>query len=102
MAINLFGYTISRDDDVSKVAGKQSFVPPTSDDGASTIQGGAYYGTYLDMDATAKSEAELITRYREAAMYADCSSAIDEIITEAIAAVDDEDPVTIKIGRAHV
>ena len=97
MAINLFGYTISKDNDISKVAGKQSFVPPTSDDGTATIQGGAYYGTYLDMDATAKSEAELITRYREASMYADCSSAIDEIITEAIAAVDDEDPVTINL-----
>jgi hypothetical protein len=95
--INLFGYTISRDTDVSKLARTQSFVTPTTDDGAATVQGGGYFGTYLEMDATAKSEAELITRYREASMYADCSTAIDEIVTEAIAAVDDEQAVQINL-----
>jgi hypothetical protein len=72
-------------------------VPPTTDDGTATVQGGGYFGTYLEMDATAKSEAELITRYREASMYADCSTAIDEIVTEAIAAVDDEAPVQLNL-----
>ena len=96
-AINLFGYTISRDTDVSKLARTQSFVTPTTDDGAATVQGGGYFGTYLEMDATAKSEAELITRYREASMYADCSTAIDEIVTEAIAAVEDEQVVQINL-----
>jgi hypothetical protein len=95
--INLFGYTISRDTDVSKLARTQSFMTPTTDDGAATVQGGGYFGTYLEMDATAKSEAELITRYREASMYADCSTAIDEIVTEAIAAVDDEQAVQINL-----
>ena len=95
--INLFGYTISRDTDVSKLARTQSFVTPTTDDGAATVQGGGYFGTYLEMDATAKSEAELITRYREASMYADCSTAIDEIVTEAIAAVEDEQVVQINL-----
>ena len=96
-ALNLFGYTISRDTDVSKQARTQSFVHPTTDDGTATVQGGGYFGTYLEMDATAKSEAELITRYREASMYADCSTAIDEIVTEAIAAVDDEKSVQINL-----
>ena len=95
--INLFGYTISRDTDVSKLARTQSFVTPTTDDGAATVQGGGYFGTYLEMDATAKSEAELITRYREASMYSDCSTAIDEIVTEAIAAVEDEQVVQINL-----
>ena len=97
MAINLFGYTITRGEDVSKLARTQSFVPPTTDDGTATVQGGGYFGTYLEMDATAKSEAELITRYREASMYADCSTAIDEIVTEAIAAVDDEAAVQLNV-----
>ena len=97
MAINLFGYTITRGDDVSKMARTQSFVPPTTDDGTATVQGGGYFGTYLEMDATAKSESELITRYREASMYADCSTAIDEIVTEAIAAVDDEAAVQLNV-----
>jgi len=72
-------------------------VPPTTDDGTATVQGGGYFGTYLEMDATAKSESELITRYREASMYADCSTAIDEIVTEAIAAVDDEAAVQLNV-----
>ena len=97
MAINLFGYTITRGEDVNKLARTQSFVPPTTDDGTATVQGGGYFGTYLEMDATAKSESELITRYREASMYADCSTAIDEIVTEAIAAVDDEAPVQLNL-----
>jgi len=97
MAINLFGYTITRGEDVNKLARTQSFVPPVTDDGTATVQGGGYFGTYLEMDATAKSESELITRYREASMYADCSTAIDEIVTEAIAAVDDEAPVQLNL-----
>ena len=102
MAINILGYTISRDNDVSKQARTQSFVPPTTDDGTATVQGGGYFGTYLEMDATAKSEAELITRYREASMYADCSTAIDEIVTEAIAAVEDEAIVQINLDALDV
>ena len=102
MAINLFGYTITRGEDVSKLARTQSFVPPTTDDGTATVQGGGYFGTYLEMDATAKSEAELITRYREASMYADCSTAVDEILTEAIAAVDDESAVQINLDQLEI
>ena len=102
MAVNLFGFSISRDTDISKEARQQSFVPPTTDDGTATVQGGGYFGTYLDMDATAKSEAELITRYREASIYADCSTAIDEIITEAIAAVDDEHVVDINLDNVEL
>ena len=99
MAISLFGFTISRDQPEDPVNRAQSFVTPTPDDGASTVQAGGYFGTYVDMDATAKSEFELISRYREASMYPDCSSAIDEIVSEAIAAVDDENPVDINLDE---
>ncbi len=97
MAISLFGFTISRNE-INELGTKaQSFVPPDSDDGAATVSGAGYYGTYVDLDASSKSESELITRYREAAMYADASTAVDEIVTEAIAATDDESPVTINL-----
>lgn len=99
MAISLFGFTISRDKTDDPVSRTQSFITPTPDDGASTVQAGGYFGTYVDLDATAKSESELITRYREASMYADCSTAIDEIVSEAIAAVDDENPVDINLDE---
>jgi len=98
MAIKLFGFTISKEDPAEYLKA-QAFATPVSDDGATTVQGGGYYGTYLDMDATAKSEGELITRYREASMYSDCAVAIDEIVTEAIAAVDDDEPIQIYLDK---
>jgi hypothetical protein len=102
MAISLFGFTISRGTPENTTDRAQSFVTPTPDDGASTVQAGGYFGTYVDLDATAKSESELITRYREASMYPDCSSAIDEIVSEAIAAVDDENPVDINLDEVDL
>jgi hypothetical protein len=101
MAINLFGFTIGKEEEPegnrTKILGT-----PVEDDGAATVQAGGYFGTYIDLDATAKSEAELITRYREASMYSDCSAAIDEIVTEAIAAIDDEDIVMLNLDKLDV
>jgi len=85
---SLFGFTISRkDDDVQAV--QQSFTPPVNDDGALTITSAAYYGTYVDLDGSAKNEIELIGRYREMAMQPEIESAIDDIINEAICQDDD-------------
>lgn len=96
MAINLFGFTIGRDDKQQGLK-KQSFITPVAEDGASTVQAGGYYGTYVDIDASTRNESELITRYREISKYPDCDNAIEEVITEAIAAVDSEVPVTINL-----
>lgn len=101
MAINLFGFTITKESPGDNLK-DQAIATPLSDDGAATVQGGGYFGTYLDMDASAKSEAELITRYREASMYSDCAVAIDEIVTEAIAAVDDESAIQIYLDKLDV
>lgn len=103
MAIKLFGFTIGKEEKEEPIDRKlQGFATPVSDDGASTVQAGGYFGTYVDLDATAKSEYELITRYRECAMYSDTSAAIDEILTEAIAAIDDEAVVQINLDRLDI
>ncbi len=87
---SLFGFTISRDADSEETqAVQQSFAPPAADDGALTIQSAAYYGTYVDLDGTAKNEVELISRYREMAMQPEIESAIDDIVNEAICQDDD-------------
>ena len=86
---SLFGFTISRDQTEQEKSVQQSFTPPTSDDGALTIQSAAYYGTYVDLDGTAKNEVELISRYREMAMQPEIESAIDDIVNEAIVKDDD-------------
>ena len=95
MALSLFGFTISRQtaEDDAKV--QQSFAVPNNDDGALTITSAAYYGTYVDLDGTAKNEVELISRYREMAMQPEIESAIDDIMNEAI--VQDDDGKNIKI-----
>jgi Bacteriophage T4-like portal protein (Gp20) len=81
---SLFGFTISRDKQELEGAVQQSFSPPSNDDGALTITSAAYYGTYVDLDGTAKNEVELISRYREMAMQPEIESAIDDIVNEAI------------------
>ena len=97
MAVNIFGFTISREEKETDGVIKQSFITPTPDDGTTTVQAGGYFGTYLDLDATAKSESDMITRYREISLYPDCDNAIEEIVTQAIAAIDDEDPVKVVV-----
>ena len=86
---SLFGFTISRGKSEEASLVQQSFSPPTNDDGALTIQSAAYYGTYVDLDGTAKNEVELISRYREMAMQPEIESAIDDIINEGIVQDDD-------------
>jgi len=99
MAINnkfsLFGFTIARDRSEQDQTTQQSFTPPNNDDGALTITSAAYYGTYVDLDGTAKNEVELISRYREMAMQPEIESAIDDIVNEAI--TQDDDGTTTKI-----
>ena len=86
---SLFGFSISRDKNEQEQSVQQSFSPPTNDDGALTITSAAYYGTYVDLDGTAKNEVELISRYREMAMQPEIESAIDDIVNEAICQDDD-------------
>jgi hypothetical protein len=86
---SLFGFTISRSKDELSNATEKSFTPPGNDDGALTITSAAYYGTYVDLDGTAKNEVELISRYREMAMQPEIESAIDDIVNEAICQDDD-------------
>ena len=92
---SLFGFTISRQKDEEEQAVQQSFSPPSQEDGALTITSAAYYGTYVDLDGTAKNEVELISRYREMAMQPEIESAIDDIVNEAICQDDDGKSIDI-------
>jgi hypothetical protein len=85
---SLFGFNFSRNKDQDDNS-EQSFTPPSNDDGAITITSAAYYGTYVDMDGTAKNEVELISRYREMAMQPEIESALDDIVNETISQDDD-------------
>ena len=87
--VQLFGFEISRkktkeESSASQQDQSRSFALPQNDDGAVTIQSGAYYGTYVDLDGVVRNEIELITRYREMSMQPELETAIDEIVNEAI------------------
>lgn len=86
MAITLFGYTLNRRAKETDNDKTVSFAPETPDDGAVTITAaGGAYGTYFDMDGSARTEAELITKYRQVALDQEVEFAIDQIVNEAMA-----------------
>jgi hypothetical protein len=96
---SLFGFTISREKEEAEQVAQQSFAPPSQEDGALTITSAAYYGTYVDLDGTAKNEVELISRYREMAMQPEIESAIDDIVNEAITQNDDGQTVKLVLDN---
>jgi Bacteriophage T4-like portal protein (Gp20) len=79
-----------------------SFTPPSnSDDGAVVVSAGGAFGTYVDLDGTVRSEAELVTKYREMSLQPECDAAIDEIINESIS-IDEEHVVNINLDDLKV
>ena len=91
--MQLFGFNISRADQEQKEDLK-TFVPPQPDDGAIEIAPGGSYGTFVDLDGTAKTEAELVTRYREMSMQPECDAAVEDVINESIV-MDEDNPIEI-------
>jgi hypothetical protein len=82
--MKLFGFEIKRSEDAAVQL--PSFAEPQNDDGAlnvGTAVGGAY-GMLLDIEGSAKTEAELVTRYRQMALTPEIQQAVDEIVNEAI------------------
>jgi hypothetical protein len=95
MAFELFGYEIIRKKTEQQEA--VSFTPKETDDGAMVITAGGTFGTYLDMEGSAKTEAELVVKYREMALQPECEKAIDEVTNEAIVKEGDDQIVTINL-----
>ena len=95
----IFGFEFKRK---TKEADLPSFSPTKeSDDGALVISAGGAYGTYVDLDGTVRSEAELVTKYREMALQPECDSAIDEIVNESIA-IDEKNLVKIVLDDLNI
>lgn len=94
--MELFGFEFKRK--VTPDKEPQSFVPPNnSEDGAVVVSAGGAYGTYVDLDGTIRTEAELVSRYREMSLQPECDSAIDEIVNESITIITEEDIVKINL-----
>jgi hypothetical protein len=80
-----------------------SFAAPIDEDGASTVSNAVgHYGSFLDLDGAAKTESEMISRYRDTAKYPACDTAIEEVCSEAISTEDDEDVVKLNLDDVEL
>jgi len=88
----LFGFEIKRA--IEKEEQLPSFADPQNDDGALNIGAavGGAYGMLIDIEGSAKTEAELVTRYRQMALTPEIQQAVEEIVNEAIS-IDSHDKV---------
>ncbi len=93
----LFGFQINRKD---KDRG-QSPVPPNAEDGVAVAAGG-YFGTYVETDAQARNEYDLIKRYRDMSLHPEVDSAIDDIVNEFVVSDSNDTCVEIELSNLDV
>lgn len=100
MPLNLFGYSIEKSKpDSDKVV---SFVPPETEDGASIVQGGGFYGSYLDFDPYVKNDIDLIYKYRDMALHPEVEMAIDDICNDSLVYDDERVAVTLNLDKTQL
>ena len=90
--MRLFGFEIRRPEDEQEIP---TFAQKIEDDGAVNIASGNVYGTYVDLDGTFRTEAELVNKYRMMAFNPEIDMAIDEVVNEAIVVEEGKDTVSI-------
>ena len=93
----LFGFQINRKEGQKG----QSPVPPSADEPVSVAAGG-YFGTYVDTDATARNEYELIRRYRDMSLHPEVDSAVDEIVNEFVVSDANDSCVEVDLNNLQV
>ena len=91
----LFGFSIKR----AKDTGGETFTTPTPDDGSIEVAGGGFFGQILDTDGRERTELDLIRRYRDISQQAECDSAIEDIVNEAITADELSQSVMVVLDR---
>jgi len=96
----LFGYSLERAKKGQTTG--PSFVSKESDDAATPVAGGGYFGTAIDLDGTFKDENDLIRRYRSMSIHPECDRAIDDVVNEAIAGDIDDTPVDVELSNLKV
>lgn len=90
--MELFGFSITRKQDEKKEI--RSFTEKENDDGSlSVAAAGGAVSSIIDLEGTAKSEAELIQRYRNMIQHPEVQMAVDDIVNESINIASDEVPV---------
>ena len=93
----LFGFRITRKKDEA-----ESFTLPSSDDGTIDIAGGGFYSSVYDANGKDKTQYDLIKRYRNISQQPECDSAIEDIVSEAIAANELDAPLSVSLDGLNV
>lgn len=90
--MELFGFVIKRKDEVEDSTSIKSFVEPSNanDDGAIAVGAGGQYGFAVDIDVNAKTEADLVQKYRTMMQHPEVQIAVDDIVNEAINITDEK------------
>lgn len=91
--MQLFGFEIKRKEDAKEQQNVRSFADPINDEGAISVATGGAQSTFVDLDGTAKTEAELVNRYRSMLQQPEVQAAVDDIVNEAINITDDSKAV---------
>ena len=89
----LFGFNITRVK--PQTDPKQQYSQPQAEDGTQVVAASGFFGSYLDMEGTAKTEQDLIRRYREIALHPECDMAIEDIVNEAITSNENKQSVKV-------
>jgi hypothetical protein len=101
MPINLFGFTIGRQE--NDESGANDVVAPDSYDGSYTLDSGSVYGgfmsTYTDFSGGAKTEEEFIKRYRSMSLFPEVDMAIEDIVNDAIVLDEDQEPIKLDLEK---
>ena len=100
--MRLFGFEIKRQEETREVP--VSFAEPINDDGALNVGAalGGAYGLLLDIEGSAKTEAELVTRYRSMSLTPEVQQAVDEVVNEAISISSTEKSVEIVLDDVEL
>lgn len=81
--MELFGFEIKRRKEENKNV--QSFTEPANDDGAVNVAAaGGAVSSFIDLEGTAKSEAELVQKYRGMISQPEVQQAVDDIVNEVV------------------
>ena len=81
----LFGFQIQRATKEVE-GGEKTFTTPTPDDGTVDVAGGGFLSSVLNTDGRERSDIDLIRRYRDISLQAECDAAIEDIVNESIVA----------------
>ena len=99
--MELFGFTIARQQEKKEQEQIPSIVAPTSEDGSIELAPGGAYGTYVDLEGKAKNEGQLVSKYREISTQPECDAAVQDIVNEAIVIDNHEGPVEINLDKVE-